>query len=67
MENRMDDYLRKNEERKIKQDILSTEYKKNKFISEIRRGLGDEIIKEPNKVQKKIKWYHKLFKMLLNG
>jgi hypothetical protein len=42
-----------NEKRIMKQDILSTELKKENFIKEIKSGLGDMIIKEPNKIQKK--------------
>ena len=41
------------EKRKILQESLITEHKKNKFIEEIRSGLGEQIIKEPNKIQKK--------------
>ena len=58
------DWVIKYEERKMRQDMLSTEAKKNKFIRDINNGLGDMIKEEPNKPQKKITWYHKLFKLL---
>lgn len=56
----------KYEERKMEQDAFVTEAKKNKFIHEIKNGLGDLIKKEPNKPIKKVKWYNKLIKMFLN-
>jgi hypothetical protein len=42
-----------NEIRKMRQQNLVTEVKKDKFISEIQKGLGETIFKEPNKVHKK--------------
>lgn len=42
-----------NELRKIKQNHLVTEVKKDRFIEDIKNGLGEEIKKEPNKIQKK--------------
>jgi hypothetical protein len=53
----------KHEERKMVQDALHTEAKKNKYAHDIKSGLGDLIKEEPNKPQKEIKWYHKLSKM----
>lgn len=41
------------EKRKMLQDHMTTEYKKNKFIEEIKSGLGEQILKEPNKLQEK--------------
>jgi hypothetical protein len=52
------------EKRKMEQSVLSTEAKKRKYIHDVKSGLGDLIKEEPNKLQKKVKWYHKLFKML---
>jgi hypothetical protein len=51
------------EKRKILQDSLVTEMKKNKFIEEIKNGLGNEIKKEPNKVQKKRSLLFKIKKL----
>jgi hypothetical protein len=51
------------EKRKILQDSLVTEMKKNKFIEEIKSGLGNEIKKEPNKVQKKRSLLFKIKKL----
>jgi hypothetical protein len=52
------------EKRKILQDALITEIKKNKFIEEIQNGLGESILKEPNKVQKKPSLFSKFKKLL---
>jgi hypothetical protein len=57
----------KHEQRKMEQDALATEAKKRKYVHDIKNGLGDLIKEEPNKPQKKMKWYHKLFRMLTNG
>ena len=46
--------LIKDEMRKMKQDIFTTEIKKENFIKEITNGLGEEIKNEPNKIQKKL-------------
>lgn len=43
------------EKRKMLQDSYVTEMKKNKFIEEIKSGLGEQIKKEPNKIQVKEK------------
>jgi hypothetical protein len=61
------DWTIKHEQRKMEQDVLSTEAKKRKFINEIKDGLGEIIKEEPNKPQKKVRWYHKLFRMIGNG
>jgi len=55
----------KDEERKMKQDIFATEIKKENFIREITNGLGEEILKEPNKIQviKKPNFWDKLKKL----
>ena len=66
MKNNVDDYLIKHEERKMQQDMLITLSKKNKFISEIKNGLGDEILKEPNKPQKKLTWWDKFKRIFYN-
>jgi len=61
----MDRNLIKDEERKMRQDMVTTEIKKENFISNIINGLGDEILKEPNKVQviKKVTFWDKLKKL----
>jgi len=60
----MDRNLIKDEERKMRQDMVATEIKKENFIREIlEKGLGEEIIKEPNKEQKKLSFFDKLKKM----
>jgi hypothetical protein len=55
------------EKRKILQESMITDIQKNRFIKEISSGLGDEIIKEPNRIQKKPGLLSKLKKMFLNG
>ena len=52
--------LIKDEERKMLQETVATEIKKENFIREIIDGLGEEILKEPNKVQKKLGFFGKL-------
>lgn len=52
------------EKRKILQDQMVTEYQKSKFINEIKNGLGEEIMKEPNKKVKKHGFFFKLKKIL---
>lgn len=47
------DWEIENEIRKMRQQDLVTEVKKDKYISEIKKGLGDIILKEPNTVHKK--------------
>jgi hypothetical protein len=57
--------LIKDEERKMLQDIVTTEIKKENFIREITEGLGQEILNEPNKIQvpKKITFWDKIKKL----
>ncbi len=55
--------LIKDEERKMLQDTVATEIKKENFIREIVDGLGEEILKEPNKVQKKLGFWGKFKRM----
>lgn len=57
--------LIKDEERKMLQDIVTTEIKKENFILEITEGLGQEILNEPNKIQvpKKITLWDKIKKL----
>ena len=57
--------LIKDEMRKMKQDMFTTEIKKENFIKEITNGLGDEIKKEPNKIQKKLSFFDKIKLMFL--
>ncbi len=52
------------EKRKILQESLITEHKKNKFIEEIKSGLGKQIMEEPNKIQKKRNFWFKIKKLL---
>jgi len=52
------------EKRKMLQDQLVTEHKKNKFINEIMSGLGEEIKKEPNTIHKKPSIWSKIKKVL---
>lgn len=58
-----DKWLYEIEKRKILQETIITDHKKNKFIREIKNGLGEEILKEPNKVQKKLTLFEKLKKL----
>lgn len=55
--------LVKDETRKMQQDVVATEIKKENFIREITEGLGEEILKEPNKIQKKLGFWDKVKKM----
>jgi len=57
--------LIKDEMRKMKQDIFTTEIKKENFIKEIANGLGEEIKNEPNKIQKKLSFFDKIKLMFL--
>jgi hypothetical protein len=60
--------LIKDEERKIRQDMVATEIKKENFIRDILdKGLGEEILTEPNTVhvEKKISFFDKLKLMFL--
>lgn len=52
------------EKRKMIQDQITTEYKKNKFIEEIKSDLGQCILKEPNKKQKKLSFWVKFKKLI---
>ena len=59
----MEQNLIKNEERKMRQDMVATEIKKENFIRDILdKGLGQEILSEPNTVhvEKKISFFDKL-------
>jgi hypothetical protein len=58
----MDRNLIKDEERKMRQDMVATEIKKENFIRDITNGLGQEILEEPNKihVQKKLTVWEKI-------
>ena len=58
------DYVIKHEASKMKQDFLVTEGKKNRFVNEIKNGLGEEIKKEPNKPQKRVSIFRKLINLL---
>jgi hypothetical protein len=52
------------EKRKILQERMITEIQKKKFIDKITNGLGDEILKEPNKINKKPTLMNKIKKLL---
>jgi hypothetical protein len=52
------------EKRKLLQDMVVTEYKKNKFIDEIKNGLGGEIIKQKKDQSKKLSLWVKIKKLL---
>jgi hypothetical protein len=52
------------ERRKMLQDEIVTEYKKNKFIKEIKNGLGKSIMEQPNNIQKKPTTLDKIKKLL---
>lgn len=52
------------EKRKMLQDQMVTEYKKNKFIEEIMNGLGEEITKEPNTKYEKKGFLFKIKRLL---
>jgi hypothetical protein len=52
------------EKRKILQERMVTEIQKKKFIDKITNGLGDEILKEPNKINKKPTLINKIKKLL---
>ena len=56
--------LLNDEQRKMKQDIVATQIKKENYIREIVNGLGDEIIAEPSKPQKKLTFWDKIKKLL---
>ena len=55
--------LIKDEVRKMQQDAFNTQIKKEQFINEIKNGLGQEILKEPNIIQKKLSFWTKIKKM----
>lgn len=52
------------ERRKLLQEKMVTERQKERFIKEIRSGLGEEILKEPNKIQKPPTIWVKLKRLL---
>jgi hypothetical protein len=64
MADNSDRWLYEIEKRKIVQESMVTDHKKNRYIKEIVSGLGEEIKKEPNKVPKKLTLIEKLLKML---
>lgn len=61
MEN--DDWLIRNYERRIAQETFLTDMKKERFINEIKDGLGETIKEEPNTIQKKPTFWQKLKKL----
>ena len=52
------------ERRKLLQEKMITERHKERFIKEVMSGLGEEILKEPNKIQKSPTIWGKLKKLL---
>ena len=67
MEDPQTEWTINHEKRKMEQSMLSTEAKKRKYIHDVKNGLGELIKEEPNKPQKKLKWYNKLFRILLDN
>jgi hypothetical protein len=59
-----EEWMLEQERRKLLQDQIITENRKNKFIQEINSGLGEKILKEPNKKQKKVTLLQKIKKSL---
>jgi len=59
-----EDWALEKERRKLLQDQIVTEHKKNKFIKEMKSGLGEKILKEPNKIQRKITLIQKIKKLI---
>ncbi len=59
-----EDWVLEQERRKLLQDQMVSERKKDKFIEEIKSGLGKKILKEPNKKQKKRSILQKLKKAI---
>jgi hypothetical protein len=59
-----EEWVLEQERRKLLQDQIITENRKNKFIQEINSGLGEKILKEPNKKQKKVTLLQKIKKSL---
>lgn len=53
----------KEEERKMLQDAVTTQIKKENFIREIQNGLGEEIITQPHIIPKKLSFIEKLKKL----
>ena len=49
-----EEWILEQEKRKLLQDQLVTENKKNKFIKEIKNGLGEKILKSTNKKKEKL-------------
>ena len=58
-----DEWEIEQERRKMLQEQMITEMKKDKFIQEMLDGLGEVIKKEPNKVQKKLSLVDKIKKL----
>lgn len=52
------------EKRKLLQDRMVTDLKKDKFISEMKNGLGDRIKRQPNTVHKKTSIISRLKKLI---
>ena len=59
-DNREIEWLIKDSERKMAQEIFITEMRKEKFINEIKDGLGEMIKEQPNTIQKKPSFWDKL-------
>ncbi len=62
--NNRGEWEQEQEKRKLLQDKMVTELKKNKFIDEIKNGLGDRIKNETNTVHKKTSIISRLKKLL---
>ena len=58
--NNREEWELEQEKRKILQDSMVTDLKKDKFINEIKNGLGEKIKNEPNTVHKKTTIFSKI-------
>jgi len=62
--NNREDWEIEQEKRKILQDSFVTEIKKKKFIDKLKNEWSDSIMKEPNKIKKKITLWGKFKKLI---
>jgi hypothetical protein len=54
------DWLIRDYERKMAQEVFITDMKKEKFANDIKDGLGEIIKEQPNTIQKKPSFWKKL-------
>lgn len=62
--NNREDWEIEQEKRKILQDSFVTEIKKKKIIDKLKNEWSDSIMKEPNKIKKKITLWGKFKKLI---